>query len=437
MEESGLIYFLWSDLVGITRTRGVPLRNINDHLETGLGWACAGQALTPFQNIVENTWGPMDEVRQIPDLTSRFMIPATNDSPPIHAVICNSQLGPEKEWDVCVRSFCRNAIKDFKAETGLDLKAAFELEFLLESPNFIPEQPFSFSAARIQHSFLSALEESLTIAGVKPQTLEPEYGIGQYEISIEPSDALRAADVAVISREVTREVARRHEIRASFSPKPTLEHVGNGSHIHFSLVDSKGSNLTSAGGGVLGLSEVAQKFCAGILFHMDALLSITAPSPISYNRLGPHNWSTGYNCIGLQNREAAIRVIPGISNDTLKADKAFHFEFRASDSTASPYLSIGALVRAGLEGIQNNLVLPKAVEVDPSEMSDEERSDAKIKPLPESLEVALKALETDMVVRSWLSKELYETYRNIKRWEIDNSKSTARDQLFSIYRKAY
>ena len=234
MEESGLMYLLWSDLVGVTRTRGVPLKNFNDHIETGLGWACAGQALTPFQNIVENPWGPMDEVRQIPDLASKFIIPASHENRAIHAVICNSQLSPEKEWDVCVRSFCQNAIRDLKAETGMDLIAAFELEFLLEAADFVPEQPFSFGAARIQHSFLSALEESLTIAGVKPETLEPEYGIGQYEISIEPSAALRAADVAVISREVTREVARRHEIRASFSPKPTLEHVGNGSHIHFS-----------------------------------------------------------------------------------------------------------------------------------------------------------------------------------------------------------
>ena len=82
-------------------------------------------------------------------------------------------------------------------------------------------------------------------------------------------------------------------------------------------------------------------------------------------------------------------------------------------------------------------MLPKAVEIDPSEMSHEQRSNAKIKPLPESLEVALEALEADTIVKSWFSKELYRAYRNIKRWEIDNSKSTARDQLFRMYRKAY
>ena len=67
MSDSGLIYLLWSDLVGMTRTRAVPLRDFEKRLESGLGWACAGQAMTPFEHLAGNPWGPVDEVRQIPD----------------------------------------------------------------------------------------------------------------------------------------------------------------------------------------------------------------------------------------------------------------------------------------------------------------------------------------------------------------------------------
>mgnify|MGYP001485890174 CR=1 FL=1 len=78
MSESGLIYLLWSDLVGMTRTRGVPLQDFDRRLESGLGWACAGQAMTPFEQIADNPWGPVDEVRQIPDLDDQlFMLTRT------------------------------------------------------------------------------------------------------------------------------------------------------------------------------------------------------------------------------------------------------------------------------------------------------------------------------------------------------------------------
>ncbi len=437
MSESGLIYLLWSDLVGMTRTRGVPLRDFDSRLESGLGWACAGQAMTPFEHLADNPWGPVDEVRQIPDAETRFTIPASGEHPEIHAVLCNSRPSPSEDWSACVRTFCRKAIADLKAETGLDLISAFELEFLLHGPDFDPEAPFSFAAARAQHGFLTELEEMLSAAGVAPETVEPEYGRGQYEISCAPRPALKAADASLISCEIIREAARRHGVRASFSPKPTPEHVGNGSHIHFSLADAQGLNVTYDGAHALGLSATAAKFCAGILNHFEALLAIIAPSPVSYHRLGPHHWSTGYRCIGWQNREAAIRIMPGISADPEKAAKGFNLEIRASDCTASPYLAVGVLARAGLEGIRKNLSLPGPAEIDPADMSEEARLEAGITPLPDSLDAALAALEADQVVRGWFPDELYRSYVSIKNWEADYARSTAPEQLFARYRRTY
>ena len=437
MSESGLIYLLWSDLVGMTRTRGVPLRDYDKRLESGLGWANAGQAMTPFEHLADNPWGPVDEVRQIPDPETRFEIPSADGHPALHAVICDSRPAPGEDWDCCVRSFCRNAMADLKAETGLDLIAAFELEFLLEGPDFVTEAPFSFAAAGYQHSLLTALEEMLSAAGVAPETVEPEYGRGQYEIACSPRAALKAADAALISCEITREAARRHGLRASFSPKPTPDHVGNGSHIHLSLADSKGRNVTNDGAGPLGLGETAARFSAGILAHFDALLAIIAPSPVSYHRLGAHHWSAGYRCIGWQNREAAVRVMPGISRDPETAAKGFNLEIRAADCTASPYLALGVLARAGLEGIRRDLALPPPAKIDPAEMSEEEREAAGITPLPDSLDAALEALKEDDVVRGWFSKELYDSFLSVKSWEADFAKSTAPDILFARYRHAY
>ena len=110
---------------------------------------------------------------------------------------------------------------------------------------------------------------------------------------------------------------------------------------------------------------------------------------------------------------------------------------RAADCTASPYLALGVLARAGLEGIRRDLALPPPAKIDPAEMTEEAREEAGITPLPASLDAALEALKEDDVVRGWFPDELYESFLTIKTWEADFAKSTAPDILFARYRHAY
>ncbi|MBT3171441.1 MAG: glutamine synthetase, partial [Rhodospirillaceae bacterium] len=128
---------------------------------------------------------------------------------------------------------------------------------------------------------------------------------------------------------------------------------------------------------------------------------------------------------------------PGISRDPEKAAKGFNLEIRASDCTASPYLAVGVLARAGLEGIRKNLSLPGPAEIDPADMSEEARLEAGITPLPESLDAALEAFKTDEVVRGWFSDDLYQSFMSVKSWEADYARSTAPEHLFARYRRTY
>jgi glutamine synthetase len=113
--ESGIIYLIWGDLTGLARCRGLPLGELEEKSEAGLGWACAGHALTPFEAIVPNVWGPMAEARQIPDLATRFEIPAAEGHPAVHGVLCDSKSDVDREWDCCVRTFLRRAVEDLRA----------------------------------------------------------------------------------------------------------------------------------------------------------------------------------------------------------------------------------------------------------------------------------------------------------------------------------
>src|SRR5579863_7208582 len=164
VSEDGLTYLLWHDLVGVTRTRGVPRRDLAKRLTTGLGWARAGQALTAFGNIVDNPWGPMDEVRQIPDARTAFTIAGDDKTPDFHGIICDSKVDEQTPWTCCGRSFFRSALDRLKAETGLSLCASFEHEFSLSGEAFEPGAPFSMSAAERQNRFLTELEGALAAA---------------------------------------------------------------------------------------------------------------------------------------------------------------------------------------------------------------------------------------------------------------------------------
>lgn len=436
MSDEGLTYFLWSDLVGVVRTRGVPSRDLDRRAEAGLGWAMAGQALTAFTDIVENPWGPMDEARQIPDMATRFTIPGDERNPPVTAVICDSMAGVGTPWDCCVRGFLGQALSDLRAETGLDLMASFEHEFTVWGDGQDPATPFSLAAARQRHALLEDLERLLTGAGLRVETVEPEYGLGQYEISLAPEPALRAADHAMVLRETVREAARRRGLRASFTPKFEPHAVGNGVHAHMSLVDAEGRNVTHDPEGPGGLGAVAAAFSAGILAHLDALVAITAPTPVSYHRLGPHHWACGYRAIGVQNREAALRIIPGAAADEDRRRKGFNIEYRPCDGTASPYLVLGALIRAGLEGIRAERPLPPLADRDPADMDDDERRVRGITALPSSLDAALAALGADATASGWFPDRMLAAYTAIKRWEIEQD---ARDPeaSFARYAAAY
>src|SRR3712207_2762199 len=221
----------------------------------------------------------------------------------------------------------------------------------------------------------------------------PEYGQGQFEIPWAPAGGVAAADRAAALREVVREVARTLGYRASFAPMADPEGVGNGVHVHMSLVDAGGHPVFYDPDRPGRLSTTAARFAAGILEHLPALCALTAPSVVSYLRLGPHHWSAGFGSVSERDREATIRIPP--TTDFAGADPArqFNLEFRAADAAACPHLALAVLVLAGLRGIREELPEPPLVEGDPSELDEAERRRLGIRPLPASLEEALEALE--------------------------------------------
>ncbi|ADO74587.1 glutamine synthetase family protein [Stigmatella aurantiaca] len=413
-----LLMLACNDLSGMTRGRAVPVRERDAYLQRGVGWVPADQALTPFDVIASpNPWGSTGDLRLKPDPAAEVRINLWPDVTPLQYALCDIIHTDGTPWDSCTRTYLRTALAELESETGLRLMAAFEHEFTLvgQEP---PGPAFSLRAFRSEERLGNQIMAALEQAQQQPEMFLPEYGAGQFEVLCKPTAALAAADRAVFVRDICREVAARLGKRITFSPKLTPQGVGNGVHIHFSLWDRENRPVTYDPKGPGGLSQVAGRFAAGVVAHLPALCALTAPSVVSYLRLMPHHWSSAYTCLGHRNREAALRICPVEDRPGVDVSRQFNVEYRPADATACPYIALGALVRAGLDGIRRELAIPPLVNGDPSEMSEAERERAGAHRLPASLPEALSALEADATLRGGFSNDLLACYLSLKRTEM-------------------
>jgi glutamine synthetase len=300
-----------------------------------------------------------------------------------------------------------------------------------------PEMTYGYDAYRHQGLFGEALVSAMRRAGVKPDSFLPEYAPRQYEVTVAPAAGIRAADEAVIVREMARAVAFRLGHRVIFSPVVDLNEVGNGTHIHFSLRDSAGQPAMHDPSRPYGLSKVAEPFVAGILRHLPALAALTAPSIVSYLRLRPNRWAPVWTNLADRDRGASLRVCPIFDTALEDAARQFNVEFRVSDATASPYMALGAIVHAGVDGIREGMTLGAPPPRSFWEMTDDERRDVGLTPLPDSLEQALDMLKIDDVACRWLGPEFLDVYLRLKMSEIGAVKGQSDEAICSRYAAAY
>jgi glutamine synthetase len=214
-------------------------------------------------------------------------------------------------------------------------------------------------------------------------------------------------------------VARQYELAASFAPKPFLDQAGSGAHIHFSLWGAEGTaragqNVLYDAQGREGISQTGNAFIAGVLAHLPGLVALTCASANSYRRLLPHFWSSAYTVYGFDNREAALRIP---SRFWGREAESTNCELKPADHSGNPYLALGGLLAAGLDGVRRGLEPGEPVQVDPGNLSDEERERRGIARLPQSLEAALDALAADAVLLEALGPTLATAYLAVKRLE--------------------
>jgi glutamine synthetase len=438
-EASGLrlVRFLYCDNDGVIRGKSAGIANLKERLETGIGLTVAMQAFTMLDHLASvDGMGPVGEIRLVPDPTTFAIAPY---APHTGTVVVDMQTLDGQPYAADGRGFLKRMIARAAEEHDLSLVAAFEPEWSLAvktGEDFSPIDDsgcFTSTGMNMAAPVIDEIVAALESQGLTVEQYYAELGWGQQELSIRHAPALQAADHHIIYRETVRGVALKHGRYASFAPKPWGDQAGNGCHLHFSGWNRDQSvNRFYDPAGEYNLSSLARQFMAGVLDHLPALVALTCASVNSYRRLQPQMWASAFRAWGPDNREGALRVASPFKGHEAESTNV---ELKSSDSSANPYIALGGLIAAGLDGIERRLSLPPPVTVDPFNLSDKERQAIGADRLPQSLKEAITNLKRDTALTDALGDRLATSYIAVK--ELDVEAFAAEDEAFEFRQHIY
>jgi glutamine synthetase len=413
------------DMAGVARAKTVPLRRAAAFHAAGMGaspsWNvfCADAAVAFTDRL-----GVVGDLRLRADLTAARVVGGGYAWAP--AEFFDQDGMPSAP---CARGQLRRVQAAAEA-AGLTATVGHELEFALTDADGqrLPErhwQPYGLGAVLERGGFAADLTGALEDVGLPVEQLHAEYGTGQFEVSLAPDDPLASADGVVLARLVTGRVAREHGLLVSFSPLPFAGGTGNGAHLHLSLARD-GVPLLSGGDGPHGLTPQGAAAIGGIVQGLPGTLGVFAGSVLSSSRLQPGKWSGAFACWGLENREAAVRLVAA----TRGTPHGANVELKCGDPSANVYLATATLLGLALDGIGRGTELPPEVRVNPV------RDPAAVR-LPETQDAVLEALAASETAYRILGDEIMAALLAVRRHELSTYGATGIGDLADRFRFAW
>jgi glutamine synthetase len=433
-----LVRFIYCDFTGVQRGKITAVDDLANRMHHGINMTRAQMAFTLLDTVVPiQGMEPVGELRMLPDPDTFTVLPWL----PSHgSMSCDLVQSNGERYPACTRTWLKDMIARAD-EHGFRVQAAFEPEFYLGVKNsetglWEPADTAGIYAETgfdLQGKFLTDLTRALRAMGMTPEMVYHEGGPGQQEASIHHSPALKAADNQIKLRSAARGVALQHGYYASFAPKPFPWTFGSGAHVHLSLWDTTTDrNLMYDPDQEETFSQVGRYFVGGILHHLPALVALTCPSFNSYRRLQPRSWSTAFACWGYDNRQAAVRAASPFWG---REAQTANIEIKAVDGSSNPYLALGAIIAAGLDGIDHKRDPGEPLSVDPSDLTDDERERRGIRHVPTSLRAAVSEFAADPLFKDAMPELMWRAYQQVKLAECDGFE--AEDERFEIERHFY
>ena len=423
-----MIRLEYTDLLGINRSKLLPAEMIDEIFEDGIAF-CAASFCMAFNNdiILSDAFSKTnDDMKVFADPSTFVILPHDKKT----ALLLGDIYYQGKPMGAAPRMFLKKMVDEYH-KLGLDPIAASELEFFVYNKCENGKvEPYTHqncncytSNTRIDpKGYLSKLTKTFKDMDFNVLYMNHEYYPGQFEYNWKHAKAVRCADESALFKGITKDIAEMNDLMVTFMAKPKNADGGSGCHFHVSLNNLEtGINVFGDESKDDGIADIMKYFMGGVLKHAKAITAFLAPTVNCYKRYQPDSFAPMYIGWGYDNRTTYVRV-PN------ERGKATRIEVRAGSAAANPYLALGGILAAGLDGIKNKIIPPQVITTDL--YHDVEHQDQYV---PRSLFQAVKVLEEDEWIKECCGSELINTFKTLKLNEIAEFKKYVTDWEWDTY----
>lgn len=394
------------DILGMPKNIVIPSSRVEEALDDGIPFDAS--SIAGYATIEES-----DKIAK-PDPKSFVILPESIEKRKSAKLNCDIYEPNGKRFIGDSKYVLERYVEKAK-KLGYIYNTGPECEFFLFKKNgddstLIPNDHagyFDLSHRDLAEGVRSDISIALDDFGIKTYTAHHEVSDGQHEINFRYDDAITTADRVITLKYVAKVIARKHELYASFMPKPIYGLNGSGMHTHVSFFDKKGRNAFHDPSDKNQLSNVAKYFIAGVLKNIKEITAILNSTVNSYKRIVPGYEAPTYISWANRNRSALIRIPTGRGSGT-------RCELRSPDLSGNPYLQFAVVLAAGLDGIENKLEPPAPVEKNIYSLSEQERQKYGIQHLPESLGHAISFMESSQLLKDVLGEHIFNNFLHVK-----------------------
>ena len=429
-ENVKYIRLQFTDILGTIKNVEIPVSQLEKALDNKMMFD--GSSIEGFVRIEES------DMYLYPDLSTWVIFPWTSEKGKVARLICDIYNTDGTPFDGDPRANLKRILQEAKDLGFTNFNLGPEPEFFLFKLDANGEPTlelndkggyFDLAPTDLGENCRRDIVLELEEMGFEIEASHHEVAPGQHEIDFKYADAISACDNIQTFKLVVKTIARKHGLHATFMPKPLFGVNGSGMHCNVSLFKGN-ENAFYDKEGKQELSTTAEQFIAGIIKHAPSFTAITNPTVNSYKRLVPGYEAPCYVAWSSKNRSPLVRIPASRGIST-------RVEVRSVDPAANPYLALAVLLKAGLDGIKNELTPPAPVDRNIYVMTKEEREEEGIVDLPATLYAALETLKADPVMSSALGDHILEHFVEAKEIEWDMFRTQVhpweREQYMSMY----
>ena len=374
----------------------------------------------------------------VPDLDTLEIFPWRPQNGKVARMICNVHKTDGTPYECDSRYILKQALKEAE-EMGYHFSAGTECEFFLfhTDENGMPTTLtheragyFDLGPIDLGENARRDIVLNLEAMGFEVESSHHEVAPAQHEIDFKYAEGVYTADNIMTFKLAVKTIAKRHGLHATFMPKPKMNEAGSGMHINMNLTDAQtGANIFADETDPNGLSKEAYYFIGGLMKHAKGMCAVTNPLVNSYKRLVSGYEAPNYVAWSTTNNSPLIRI-PASRGESTRV------ELRNPDPSANPYLALALCLKAGLDGIRNQIMPPACVDVNVYEMSEKERARKKVSELPGTLYEAILEMEKDAFVKEALGREFSQKYIDAKKseWNAYKEQVTAWEMERYLYK---